>query len=279
MPDFLNKRISASLYFMIILLALILVGITILWHYQGGKEISDFTEKHQGLLTVLLTISGWFSVFWLGLSQQRRQLKDNAKMKIYKELWAFRKRVDGEGTKLGVLLSRFPLPFLQMKYETSDALRHWFDYLAEISKEHYSFTSNYLKLWVHIEMWISIMPELKTAKTLLFSELEKLTKKLYDHHRYLQHLPVANYDWRTWNKEGIERKTDYLGEEFDKIVCYLDDFMVLVHNILIAPIVGYEKNPRETIDFSRIKKPIQYKILTKKGFIEASYSPIVHSSV
>ncbi|MBN2891618.1 MAG: hypothetical protein JXL97_07115 [Bacteroidales bacterium] len=225
-----------------------------------------------GIITIVLIILGWFVVFWLGLIQQNKLLENNAKMKVYEELYELKKAIDEVSINLGLLFNPYSIPFLNMKYVDKSlpssqrnlkALEFWREYLDKISKQTYAFTGAYLKLWNHIDMWIGVIPELKRAKKEFFEiHLETLTDDLNKHHSYLQNLSLENYRWEEWNQEDIKQKSQEISEKFDRIaVAYLDDLMVEIHNSLISPILGYKKKPRE--NFANM--PRRYEILTKKG--------------
>lgn len=224
------------------------------------------------IIIIVLVILGWFVVFWLGLRQQNELLKNNAKMKVYKELYELKKDVDEVGINLSLLFNSYSIPFLEMEYvdkslplsqRNPKALEFWREYLDKMSKQTSAFTGAYLKLWNHIDMWIGVMPELKKAKKEFFGiHLKALTNDLNKHHSYLQKLSLGNYKWEEWNQENIKKESQKIGEKFDRIAsAYLDDLMVEIHNSLIGPILGYKKRPRENFD----KTPQRYEILTKKG--------------
>ena len=42
-------------------------------------------------INIILIIFGWAFVFWAGIKHQRKLLKDNARMKIYEELYSYKK--------------------------------------------------------------------------------------------------------------------------------------------------------------------------------------------
>ena len=230
------------------------------------------------LITWALIIIGWFVVFYLGLKQQNKLLKNNAKMKVYEELYELKKSIDEVSINLGLLFNPYSIPFLEMKHvdkslepsqRSLKSLEIWRKYLDKISRQTYTFTTAYLKLWNHIDMWIGVVPELKKAKKEFFEiHLKALTDDLNKHHSYLQNLSLESYNWEKWGQEDIKQKSQEISEKFDKIaVAYLDDLMVEIHNSLIGPILGYKKIPRE--NFANM--PRRYKILTKKGIREVEH--------
>ena len=232
-----------------------------------NKDIVNFALIFIGNILVVV---GWIIVFWLGLSQQKKQLQNNAKMKIYEELYEIKKELDECSVGLGLKFTKFSLPFLAMSWEKEPnanlkALEHWRKYLMEISEESYSFSKIYSKLWNHSEMWISAMPELKKAKKELFEkQLNNLSKKISAHHIYLQNLSIKQFNWKLWNRQEIEKKHEEVNSLFNAIACgYVDDYLALIHNRLVAPILGHRKKLRE--NFANLDKAKEYYVLTEKG--------------
>jgi hypothetical protein len=245
---------------------LIVVAITV---------ISSFLSDHFGPISILLTIIGWFAIFYFNIRQQRKQIQSNAKMKIYEELYNLKKEIDDKEKYLSFLLSPFSAPFLEMEYADRSitsgkinlkALEIWGKYLEKLRKETFSFNRAYLKLWVHFKMWICIMPDLKKMYKELFEiQLTQLTNNLYEYHKYLQSISIKNLYWETWDKEEIKERSKKIQDEFDQIaVGYLDDFMIEINNSLLSPIFKNKSVLRE--DFKNF--PERYKVLTKNGIQE-----------
>ena len=67
------------------------------------------------MITLFLVVVGWFAVFFLGLRQNKKLMKNRAQMKIYEELYELRKDIDEKNIDLGMLLTSVNLLFLKMK--------------------------------------------------------------------------------------------------------------------------------------------------------------------
>lgn len=80
-------------------------------------ENKDLISAASGLLNVILIAAGWIAVFYFGLRQQKVQLKNTAKIKIYEELYSLKKEVDAQSENLGLKLGKFSLPFLAMSWK------------------------------------------------------------------------------------------------------------------------------------------------------------------
>lgn len=243
-----------------------------------------FLERNKDLLTVLLaiagvilTIIGWIAVFLLGLWQQKKQLKNTASMKVYEELYLLKKKLDERSSALGLQLGKYSLPFLTMSFEknpsnlveeNSKALQYWFDYTHKMSENVFEFTGAYLELWNHSDMWISVIPQVQKAKKELFEvQLKELTNKLHEHQRYLQDQSVKQWNWKLWNKEEIEQKSEEMVNLFNAVaIGYVDDYLGLIHNRLVSPIFKHKKKPRE--NFANMDKLEKYYILTEEGLKE-----------
>ena len=270
-----NKKISSQVGFIIIFLLFVLTSTFTIWICDSFKIITkgilEFPNRYYGLITIV----GWFLIFLLNSYGEQKNLKNKAKMKIYEELYNYKKNLDEVVLKLGLLFNPYCIPFLEMEYADKSipsnkinlkALEIWRKYLEDLSQNTYLFVGAYIKLWTHFKMWISAMPELLNMYKEFFEvQLQELTKHLNAHHKYLQDLSIKNLYWETWNKEEIREKSEELAKEFDQIaVGYLDDFMVEIHNCLIGPILENKIIPRT--DFKNL--PERYKILTKDGIKE-----------
>lgn len=246
------------------------------------KEAGNLIETHQGIVTAILTVFGWFAVFWFGLRQQKKQMRHEAKMKVYEELFNLKKLVDEQSVPLGLLLNPFSVPFLIMEWTKKEtdpikanlkALEIWREYSMDLKEKTYSFGRAYLKFWTHAEMWLTLMPKLRKAKDELFVvQLNNLSKLLHAHQQYLIDLSVKEFYWEKWNRDDILKRTDDLSNKFNEIgIAYMEDFMGLIHNRLIKPIFGKKRYPRE---FFNPKGPVKCNVLTEDGIeeTEVNYS-------
>jgi len=236
--------------------------------------IKKFLIENKDLLIILaVTIVGWFIVFYLNLRQQKKHLQNSAKMKVYEELHNLKKDIDEAGEILGLSLTKFSLPFLSMSFEKDStavsadlkAIQRWNKYALDLGENIHNFVGSYLKLWNHSDMWIGVMPQIKLAKKELFEvQFKNLTDKLNKHQHFIQDQSVKEFYWKKWDRTEIEDKTKEISTLFDQMaVGYLDDYLGLIHNRLVAPIFKYKKIPRE--NFANLDKVDYYFILTENG--------------
>jgi hypothetical protein len=241
--------------------------------YDWFIQNKDFLTSLGVVVSLFLTMFSWPIVFYFGIKQQREQIRSNAKMKIYEELSALKKEIDEIGVDLSILLSEKSLPFLEMGWEKNpvteklNALKVWQDHVKKIGDKIHEFVGAYRKLWTHSEMWIGAMPQLKKAKDGLFVvQLGKLTRELYAHNLYLMGQSGKEFDWKKWDGIQIEKDCRVMRDRFDEIaVCYMDDYLGLIHNRLSTPIFGYKRKPRDTADMDKVEKCL---ILTEHGLKE-----------
>jgi len=222
---------------------------------------------------VLIIIIGWRVVSW----QQRKNLANGARMKIYENFYLVKNQLDKSFINLGLKLNKFQLPFLEMSFSDNALtsaekklkdLEIWRKHVNATAREIYKFNNRYSALWALSETWIGAFPNLKKAKKELFDiQLADLTKKLYEYHEYLQSQPSKQFDWQLWKKMEIESATEDVGNLFNKIaVGYIEDYFVLIHNELVYPILGHKKTHRE--NFANMDKLKSYSILTESGLKE-----------
>jgi len=226
------------------------------------------------IITLIFIIVGWAVIYWLNSRQQKKDLINKSKLKIYEELYSLKKKIDNETIKLRV--SSY-LSFTLSDVKKAEVvgkpspLDLWQSYTKEISRNIDSFVSVYLEFWTSVDAWIETMPELKRAKNeLLKIQTNTLMDDLLLYRTYLSRMPsLINYKWGNLDFDQIEEKAKKIREKINKIaIGYTDDFIGLVHNVLIAPIFGHEKKPRENFE----NLPEKFTILTKNGIEEVNKS-------
>jgi len=211
-------------------------------------------------------------------------LKDTASIKIYEELYSLKSEIDKKSEEFGLLLGKYSLPFLSMKFEMDKgvlaernlkALDIWNGHLRKLGDGIFNFSQSYLNLWTHSDMWSSIMPEIKIAKEELFVvQLKNLSRKLHEYLDYLRERSLKQHNWTLWDKSEIEERAEDISNLFDQIgIGYIDDYLGLIHNRLASPILGHKKKPRE--NFANLEKLNKYYILTEKGLQEIINKKII----
>jgi hypothetical protein len=231
--------------------------------------------------TIFINAIGWLVIYSFNIKKQEKTLKDEVRLDIYQKIADAKKDIDDSRNKLGLMLSKHGLPFLEMKWaqkrKDTDGLKGkmpnkiFLEYIRELSEVRHRFTNDYLNLWREIKLWIGVMPELKKPYEVLFKKLRELNDELLEYHNYLQSIQTEHgYDWQSWPQEEVEKKAEEVSQKFNLVTAYIDDFMVLAHNELLSPIVGVEKGLRE--EFSP-NEEINYSVLTKNGIEDKEFSP------
>ncbi len=236
-----------------------------------------YLENYQGFLIVL----GWGVIFYLTVRAGKIQQRNAARLEVYKEIYQLKIKLDKASIDMGLLLNENLLPFLKMDWLERGVVNTkgknpndlWLEHNQKIGRAVSLFTERYLNLQNSVNMWISIMPDLKKPKDILFSELDGLIFstlwKYVDFHR--NQLIENDYDWKRMDRENIKEETKKTREKFDKIaVGFVNDYIDLVHNKLIYPIFDKKKILRE--DFNYIES-IEAETLTKEGIKKIKYKP------
>lgn len=232
------------------------------------KEFFLTLDNHNGLMTIM----GWFTVFLLGMGATRVQQRNNAKLEVYKELHKLKSAVDQSAVELGVLLSKYSLPFLAMEWAEKSSVglgegkqpgQLWLENNRKIIDAISRFDENSQNFLNASNSWISIMPSLKTARNILAAESSDLSQALWAYTRFHMSQPTNEYDWKKWDRTLIETEIERVRAHFDKVACgFLNDFTDLLHDELIRPIFSTKKVRRE--DFNYLEST-EAETLTKKG--------------
>lgn len=225
-------------------------------------------DSHNGLVTIL----GWLTVFLLGLRGVKIQQQNSAKLEIYKELYKLKSAVDQSTIELGVLLSKHSLPFLAMEWAEKGNIglgegkrpgQLWLENNRKIIDAISRFDDNNQNFLNASNSWISIMPDLKTARNILAAEFSDLSQALWAYTQFNMSLLNNEYDWKKWDRVAIETEAEKIRTKFDKIACgFLNDFIDLLHDELIQPIFSIKKVRREDFNYTQ---STEAETLTKKG--------------
>lgn len=239
---------------------------------KQAPEIIYVASQNQGVdwflacsfILILITVIGWIIVYQLNLKQQKENLKDTLKVKVYEEFWGF--RTDFQKN----ILTAYEPPFILMKpvrisvfkydelEEKQRAVNYFIGYLDELISDKKRFMNIFMSFWRSLETWTCLIPELEKAKNDLTREYMGVNKKLNGHIGYLQKLD--RYKWEEWNQEDIKIKSKNVSQEVFDLYCYIEDMMVLIHDELVSPLFGIKKPARQPIG----KRSC---VLTKKGLV------------
>ncbi len=242
--------------------------------------IQSFFEALDGHNSLAVTVSGWLGLFLLGLYATKIQQRNAARMEIYKELHKLKSAIDVSSVELGILLSKFSLPFLAMEWAEKSSVglgegktpgQLWLENNRKIIDAVSRFDQNHQAFLNAANTWISIMPTLKTARNTLAAESAVLSQLLWAYVQFHMSQPTKEYDWKKWDRGLIEARTLEIRSKYDRVaIGFLNDFTDLLHDELIHPIFDIKKVHRE--DFYYVT-PVESETLTKKGIKIIKYSP------
>ena len=239
-------------------------------------SLLETLDKYSGALVAL----GWFVVFFLGILATKLHQRNVARLEIYRELQGLKSAADKSSIDLGVLLSKFSLPFLAMEWSEKSSIgigegktpgQHWLEYNKKIIDAVSKFDEVSQVFLNAANIWIAIMPSLKTARNTLAAEISGLSSELWAYVQYHQSQPGKEYDWKKWNRAEIEGETDKIQKKFDRVACgFLNDFADELFDELMRPIFNIKKIRREDFNYTQ---PIEAETLTKKGIKMIKYKP------
>lgn len=235
------------------------------------------------IATIFLAIIGWLVSLWL----QRKNLKDQHRTQIqydiYKQLVQARKELQEPLNDLGasvvtpfILMDSSMIPFtlkLKKQYKNSwfeysesecllDGEQKWNKYVNGIKDSVSKFINKYIIFISIFEDWEAALSKLINTKNILAYEIQKLKKSIDSHADYFQTISSEKgHDWRNWDRKDLEMRTNDIRDCAFTIGSYINDFMVLAHNELMAKYFNHKRSMRITLD-------PKYKVLVKDMLIE-----------
>ena len=227
----------------------------------------DFIKNN---LNTTLIIMGWYVAFITLIKGQDNNLKNQSKIKIYEELSNIKSELDEVSIKLSIAIMPFSLPWSELLIARidnrgEDFINIWQNYIKKIYETRSEFTSSYRKLWKYCDVWIGLIHPLENTKNTLFKELGEAESKISPIIKILQDKTLDIRNWESWDKTELEGILKTLSNELDiTIFNYPEQFMTLVHNELVTPILGYKAKPF----IPKLTAGSKYKILTENGVEE-----------
>lgn len=240
------------------------------------SEILQFLENHQGILTVV----GWVAVFLVAIQVSKIQLRNNARLEIYKELHELKTNVDDSSVKLGLLLSKYSLPFREMEWaergiqlnDGKTATDIWFEQNRALIDANTAFFQSYQRFLQSTTKWISLTPSLRSSRNILAAELDGLSRDIWAYIQFHMSQPTNEHNWRMWDRNKIEDEVEKIQTQFNKVASgFLNDYMDLIHDELVRPIFNVKNIPRE--DFNYVT-PVEAETLTREGIKVIQYKPM-----
>lgn len=235
------------------------------------------------IATIILAIIGWLFSLWL----QRKNLKDQHKTQIrydiYNQLIQAKKELQEPLNDLGasvvtpfILMDSSMIPFtlkLKKQYKDSwceytesecllDGEQKWNKYVSDIKDSASRFINKYIIFISIFEDWEAALSQLINTKNILAYEIQKLKKSIDGQADYFQTISSdQGHDWRNWNRKDLDARANDIRDSVLTIGSYINDFMVLAHNELMAKYFNHQRSKRITLD-------PKYKVLVKDKLIE-----------
>lgn len=235
------------------------------------------------IATIATAVIGWLIALWLQGKNIKQQHKVQIQYDIYKQLVQARKDLQEPLNELGasvvtpfILMDSSMIPFqlklkkqykdLWFEYTESECLQDgeqkWNSYVNNIKSTASKFINKYIVFIGIFEDWEAALSPLIHTKDTLFFEIQKLKKNIDSQADYFQMYSInKGHDWRTWDKGDLSKRSEDIRDSAFTIGSYINDFMVLVHNELMAKYFNHYRATRKTLD-------PQYKVLTCDGLIE-----------
>lgn len=235
------------------------------------------------IATITIAVIGWLISVWLQGRSIKRQYKIQIQYDIYKQFVHAHKDIQEALSKLGAiinppfnLMESSMIPFdLKLKKQYKDIFlpyseiecvfegeKKWTSYVQKINDIYSEFGNNYISFIYIFEDWMAALGSLLPKMEVLFQEIETNKLIISEQISALQMYSVNHgNDWRKWDKEDVKKIIDIMHDSIFNMIFYVQDFMVIVHNELLAKYFKQKRPTRKTLD-------PKYKVLTTEGIVE-----------
>lgn len=234
-------------------------------------------------VTIVVAVFGWIFALWLQHRNTKQQHRIQIRYDIYKQFVQLHKDIQNALSKLGaearppfILMESSMIPFelkLNKEYKGQwiphseqecvfKGEQEWTSFVQGLLNDYSEFSNNFIKILYITEDWAAAFKPLLSTKEVLYKEVERLKEHVHIQLTTLQmYTSKHGHDWRKWDRGEVEKITASVSENTMTIGSYLSDFMVLIHNELLASYFGYKRPTRKTLD-------TKFKVLAKDGIVE-----------
>lgn len=252
---------------------------------QNGINIESMSNIELVTLvtTILIATMGWIVAVYLQNRSLKKQFQIEIKSDIYKQFVQLRRKIQ-DSISLFSASSHAPLILMKSKmisfsvkeelngqsilpYVSEDECVHDGEVLYsnwvynELLKTYHEYKTQYISLLYLTEDWTAPLSSVLHTREILRMEIERINILIDNDVKKFEMYPYEyGHDWRKWDKDSLNYLSNSIVENCMIINCYVSDFMVIIHNELLAPYYGCNRPIRKTIDPT-------LKVLTKNGLI------------
>ncbi len=264
------KRSNENIF--LILLGLILfLQLVFLWiAYNKGGNITF--GNILSVLSLTLTVLGWFMIYYLGFRQSKKTISIEKKIEIYEKLVEIEYRLFNKHLiDLDVTVN-----FSVIDYNNQKKIG---DHFLNLSKKIFKTQKCFQEFVSCAYAWLFLMPGLEKARYLLEKEFNDFIKELRSYCNLLQKRQLALIEAKAPNLIPVQNRTKLPSEQeisrkkenifiwSTDISNFIDDFLELVSDQLIYPTF----NHRQRRAIENLKEGQIYRKLTKHGIIKSRY--------
>jgi len=234
-------------------------------------------------VAIAIAVIGWLIALLLQRRNIKQQHKVQIRYEIYKQFVQHRKEVQDSINKLSasshspmISMESSMVPFnlkLEKKfrdqwipYSEQECLiegeNKWSSFVSELYDQFFDFNHESISFFYLFDDWAAALKSLLSTKNVFFTEVNKISNQIREQLVILRSYPTDHgHDWRKWDGEKIEKITQGISEQGMIIGYYFEDFMVLIHNELLAGYFRYKRPTRKTLD-------PDYRVLMKEGIMQ-----------
>ena len=222
------------------------------------------------IVTIFLAVSGWIVNTYLQQKNFKQEQKAKINFDIYSQLVSAHRELQNSIGPFNASATVHPLKSMNAVFEVDKfslteikalrkGMKKHFDWVDTLLASEDDYHRSLFRFLYMTQDWTAPLGSLQRASEILSEETIRLNGLQKDHTEILCLYATKNgHDWRQWSDEDIHEHGGVVSGLVGDVSSYIDDFMVLAHNELLAPYYGHERMMRETADDTQ-------KVLTKEG--------------
>lgn len=255
------KTINLQTNLLLIILALQTLFILISYDNRVPLSLDNILT----LTGLILTVAGWFAVYYFGFRQSKNKINLDRKIIIYDRLTELKQSLDDAFVfDLMAYVGYFKIFEIALDNPAKELL----DYSKQLGENSYNAHKAFQKFDNCVRAWIFLMPNLEEVEVVAAKEFDAYLKKVD-----LLKEAVSAYalsfasDEKVQKRQFIEKVIGDIDKDTSNIVNFLDDLMELISDELAFPVFSY----RIRRGIENLEEGQLYKKLTITGIKEVPY--------
>jgi hypothetical protein len=213
----------------------------------------------------ILTIVGWFAVYYFGFRQSKNKISLDKKISIYDKLTDLKQSLDDVFV---FDLMTYTGHFKVFEITLTNPSRELLSYSQKLGDKAFNSHKAFQKFDSCVRAWIFLMPKLEKIEVIVAGEFYDFLDKAHTLKDAISDYALTlDGDEKNRKRKAIEKIFEEIEKTSSNMINFIDDFMELISDELTFPVFSH----RMRRGIENLSEGQMYKKLTLNGIEEIPY--------